>query len=396
MKNKTLPLILGMVLLMGIGTVAAANSLSNVVGIDVPSNAVAGNTFQANFSFDYLDEGINEGDSPFIIRLNFTSEDSEYPVWKNDFNVEGMVKKCTWTILGACIYPKEVDVSCSEIAPLTIINPIDTTTITAIPNGTFYCYNAEGDLNLNEHDKVSLYVTSNMALYPGQYEITAEMFYLSDTTAPFVLIVNKGDFNKYYKDGNYIEVHTNITDGRALSNYFGAIINSTQSYGISFWKMEGGIYYFTNTLPTNLSEGDYELRITATDTSGNIGTDNTTLKIDLTSPKIELLQPTESIYGGVIPVELNVTDAKAGVNKNSVKIRFREIKNGQICPETGGSLGDYSCTTTSWISLDYIETTQTFKKEVNTTELNLASGEYWLDAKAEDILGNEAAWIQEN
>src|SRR4030042_1422394 len=174
MNTKILPIIFGMILLIGI--VSAENSLNNLEGITVPLNpTIAGNTFQANFNFDYYDNLENLDNSPLIIKLDFVSDNSDYPVWKEDFEVSGFIEKKA--IFG--FWTKTVEFTCSEIAPLTIVNPIDTTTITEIPNGTFYCYNAEGDLKLNEHDEVFLNVTSHPALYPGEYSLTAEMFYLN-------------------------------------------------------------------------------------------------------------------------------------------------------------------------------------------------------------------------
>jgi len=105
MKNK-LTIILGMVLLVGI--VAAANTLSNLEGITIPvSPVIAGNTFSANFSFDYLADGTNEDNSPLIIKLNLTSGDqTSFPVWKGDFEIEGFLDKCIWNIFGVCVFSK--------------------------------------------------------------------------------------------------------------------------------------------------------------------------------------------------------------------------------------------------------------------------------------------------
>ena len=145
MKQKTLTIIFGMIFLVGL--VAAANTLSNLEGITIPvSPVIAGNTFSANFSFDYYDNLENEDNSPLIIKLNLTSNDQiNYPVRKGDFEISGLIEKTA--IWG--IWTKTVPFSCSENEPQTIINPIDTTTINEVPDGTFYCYDAEGDLKLN-------------------------------------------------------------------------------------------------------------------------------------------------------------------------------------------------------------------------------------------------------
>jgi len=387
MKPKILITIFAIILLIGI--ITAGNTLDNLKGITVPlSPTIAGNTFQANFSFDYLANGVNEDNSPLIIKLNITSENQiNYPVWKGDFQMDGIIKKCTWTILGVCLLPRDVSFTCSEIAPLTIINSIDTTTITEIPNGTFYCYNAEGDLKLNEHDRVFLNITSHPALYPGDYNLTAEMFYLNDTTAPIVLILNKNDFeNKYYRELSNIEVRANISDGRGIAGVWGVIITPSQNISLEKGDPDGTVYPFTKILPIDILEGSYELRITAKDLSENTESDNTILKIDRTGPNITAIQPKGLIYAEILPVELNVTDAKAGVNTQSVYYRLREMNGTSICPESG--IGTWDCYNGGWVKLDLNSTTETYKTSINTTQLGMESGEYWFEAKAEDILGN--------
>ncbi|MBU2576442.1 MAG: DUF4625 domain-containing protein [Nanoarchaeota archaeon] len=387
MKQKTLTIILGMIFLIGI--VAAANTLSNLdVTINIPANVIAGDTFTADFSFDYYDNLENEDNSPLIIKLNLTSNDQiKYPVWKGDFEISGLIEKTA--IWG--IWTKTVPFSCSEEETQIIINPIDTTTINNISNGTFYCYNADGDLKLNEHDEVFLYVTSHPALYPSQYTLTAEMFYLNDTTAPIVLILNEEYFDQYFRDGSYVDFEASITDGRGIQNYNSYI--ETPLYNFSFAKelVSDSVYHFYQTLPGTIPEGDWVLNVTATDTSGNGASDNTIIKIDKTGPVITLVSPGDGeVVSEIIPLKINVTDGKSGTDQSSVYYRLREIVSGQICPEIGVPLGNYTCTRTDWINLPYIlSTTELYGKDVNTTELNLTSGEYWLDVKAQDILGNE-------
>lgn len=383
---KILSIIFGMIFLIGgLGIASAENSLYNLTGITIPVNAVAGDTFTANFSFDYYDNYENKDNSPLIIQLNFTSNDTNFPVWKGDFQVNGTIEKKL--IFG--FWNKKINFTCSENETQQIVNPLDTTTITNVSNGTFYCYNEEGDLKLNEHDEVFLNITSHPALFPGKYDLTAKMFYLDDTTNPIVEILNKMDFERYYKPGNYMEVKVNITEARGLiSNPIGKILASA-NYSYSLNK-DGEFYYFRENIPGDLSEGDYLVNISATDNSGNVGSDNVTLKIDLTAPTIELVSPTnESVYEEIIPLKLNVSDEKSGVNSSSVYYRLREIVNGVICPEYGTPLGNYSCARTDWININLNSTSNLYEENVNTTELNLNSGAYWLEAKASDLLGNE-------
>ena len=386
MKQKIITIILGMVFLVGL--VAAANTLSNLEGIIVPvSPVIAGNTFSANFNFDYLADGINEDNLPLIIKLNLTSGDqTDYPVWRGDFEIDGFVKRSY--LFG--LFIKEIPFNCSEESPQTI-NYVVGSEIVSPENGTFYCYNEEGNLELDRHDNIFLNIKSHPALWPGQYNLTASLYYLNDTYSPIVQILNKANFeNVYYKSGNNIEVKADIND-LYLDETFGKIYwngNETFLYEV----IKEGVYYYSKTIPEEIPEGNYIIKISAKDETENMGMDETVLLIDETAPEIELVEPT-GLVSEEFFVKFNVTDEKAGVNNESVQVRLREIVNGQICPETGGSIGNFSCTTTEWINLELNQTSDLFEVKINTTELNLTSGEYWLDARAEDMLGNKAEWI---
>jgi hypothetical protein len=175
MKHKTLTIILGMIFLIGIAT---ASTLTNIQGIDVPLNVIAGDTFQVNFSFDYLDDFGNKDNSPLIIRLNFTSNDSvNYPVWKGDFGVNGYIEKSY--LLG--LYIKTIQFNCSEEENQTITHSTGVENVYA-PDGIFYCYNEEGDLKLDRKYNVFLNIKSHHALWPGQYNILVELMEMESDT----------------------------------------------------------------------------------------------------------------------------------------------------------------------------------------------------------------------
>ena len=367
--------------------------ISNTTGIDI-SNFIAGSTTTANFSFDYEDIYDADKHYPLIFKINISYlEDAEEcqlddcSVWKNDFEIDGLLRR--YYLFGAL--HKDIKLKCSEESPLTINHQMGSNTLD-VPEGIFYCYNTtEGTIEtLKKRNKIFLNIFSNPALYPATYKITAQMFYANDTYSPIVNITNKNDFNVYYREGNNIEVQATINENMGLSNKWGTIFTPTQNITVPFSHKTEGIYYFTKMLPNDIQEGNYILKITAEDTSGNIGNDSTTLKIDMTAPVITLVSPEDkSVVSEIIPLKINVTDEKSGTNQSSVYYRLREIISKQICPEIGVPLGNYSCARTDWINLPYNPTTGFYEKEVNTTELNLNSGEYWLDVKAKDILGNE-------
>ena len=377
-------LILAMAVLM-IGLVSAGDrTLYETTDIDIPSDIVAGNTFGANFSFKYLDDFSNPDNSPLIIQLNFTSDDESYPVWRGDFEVSGRVEKYA---LWGFIHVGTVYFECNNSETQIIDHPLDSQTVWA-DNGTFYCYNSAGDLQLEEHDEVYFDMVSNYALYPGQYGLSASMFYLTDGKAPFVNITNKGLFDKYYRENDNVLVLATIDDVSGISEKWASVtLAGTEIFPVNYDHFENDEYYFSRNTPVDIVEDDYELFVFAEDNYGNRGNDSVILKIDRTGPIITLIEPSGGIYDEMIPVELQVEDAKSGVNNQSVYYRISEIVNGTFCPSTGIILGNFSCYNSGWLPATYNSTTTNYHDEFNSALIE--SGEYWFEAKAEDILGNQ-------
>ena len=388
-------LTIGILLILSLtALISAERIIDNATEIDI-DNFVAGSTAQANFSYSYLrDRPENPDNSPLILRINITSSnETNFPVWRGDFEVSGFIKRY---ILFGLIPIGEKPFNCNEQDIQTIVHPLGSEPVNA-ENGTFYCFDPEGNLDFgdfNSYDEVFLNIKSHPALWPGEYNLSAELYYLTDTYPPIVTIINKGDFEtKYYRELDNIEVEAEINDIN-LEDSWGTIFTLTQNITVPFSHKTGGIYYFTKILPIEIQEGNYNLTIFAEDTSGNVGNDSTTLMIDRTGPNIELVEPVGGIFSEIIPIKFNVTDEKAGVNNESVQARLREIKEGiGLCPETGGPINGTECITTPWINLTLNSTSNLFEVNVNTTDYNFTSGSYWLEAKAEDILGNKAEWI---
>jgi len=391
MKQKTLTIIFGMIFLIsvfssGILSAEYAGVLTDTSEISI-DDFISGNTASANFSFSYEDY-YGTSEYPHILRINISSSDSQYLVWKGDFELSGYVRKYTFFN----VFHTDIELNCSESPSLTIEHPLGTNTL-AVPNGTFYCYNTTSEKinELDKNDKVFLNLKSHIALYPGEYTLTAEVFYLNDTKAPIVSIINKNVFEtNYYRDFSDIEVVAEITDGSAIADKWGTIFTSSQNITIPFSHLESGLYYFTKTLP-DIQEDDFPLYIFASDSEGNKGNDSTILRIDKTGPNIELIQPNVSVIlselNPILNIEMYVTDAKSGVNTNSVEYLLREMDGTSICPEDG--VGTWDCYSSGWTKLELDEGTGTYKTEVNITEEGLTSAEYWLQVRAEDLLGNQ-------
>ena len=377
-------LILAMVVLM-LGVVFAEENrtLYYSEGINLPLNVVAGSSFEVDFSYVYLDDHSNPESSPLIIQLNFSSNDSDYPVWRNDFEVSGRVEKY---VFFGMIGIGTINFECNNSENQIIEHSLDSQEVWA-GNGTFYCYNEEGDLELEEYDEVYLNITSNSALSPGKYNLTASMFYLTDERAPFVNITNKNVFEKYYREIDNVEIIATINDGSEIVNKWGTAFLGYENLTFPWTHNDyGGLYYFSRNTPEDIVEGDYDLFIFAEDDYNNTGNDSVVLKIDRTGPEIILIQPNGSVYDEILPIEANISDEKAGVDYLTAEYRLREMNETNICPESGS--GTWDCYNSGWLSLPYVSG-DLFFIEVNTTEVGLNSGEYWLEIKAYDILGNK-------
>ena len=389
MKQKILmTIIFGMIFLIGIlGFVSAdgyGGVINNVSGIYI-NDFVAGSTTTANFSFNYID---NFGDEqyPHILRINITSEDQiNYPVWKGDFKLNGFVKK--YRLWPFPLY-YNVNLNCSEESPLTINSQLGPNTLNVL-NGTFYCYNTTSNAldNLKKHDEVYLTIKSNPALWPGNYNLTAEIFYMNDTLAPFVNIINKNSFETYYREIDNVEIIAEINDGSTIIEKWGMAFLPDENITFPFTHENSDLYYFSRNTPVDIPEGNYPLFVFAEDEYNNLGNDSVTLKIDRAGPGIILIQPNSLIYDETIPVKLNVIDAKSGVDNSSVFYRISEIVNGTFCPDTGVIFGNYTCYNSGWMSTQLNTTSGYYEDEFNAT--NVTSGSYYFEAEAEDILGNK-------
>lgn len=366
------------------GVVSANHSLSNVVNFSMPANVIAGSSFDAKFSFDYRFGGDNEDGSPLIIKLDIVSEENEtYPVWKGDFRISGVIEK-SWFFN---MLSETVEFNCSEEYNQTIEHPLDAQNVTA-PDGVFYCYNEEGDLRLEESDKVTLEIVSHHALYPGEYIFSASMFYLTDERAPFVNITNKGLFDLYYREVDNVLVRATIDDVSGISQWWSSVtLAGVEIFPVTYDHFEGEEYYFSRNTPEDIVEDDYELFVFAEDEYGNEGNDSVILKIDRSAPEISLIQPNgSSVYGknDSLVIEVGVSDVKAGVDMDSVEYRLREMNGSNICPDGGVILGNYSCYNSGWVA----DWDSDFVVDINISGSDFVSGSYWLEARACDILGN--------
>jgi hypothetical protein len=367
--------------LFGIAT--ADKYIDNASPINV-GNFIAGNSVRINFSYDFFrDRPQNPDNSPLILNIKFQSESEYYPVWREDFKVSGYIDRY---LFWGLIKVKTEHFECNDDEIQTIKHPLGIEIIENIPNGTFFCFDKDGKLdfsNFNAHDKVYLDVTSKPNIWPGQYNITAKMLYMTDDHPPIIIIKNKTYFEQYFRDGSYVEFQAEILDIN-LEDYNAKIL-ANQNISFSKEISDKNTYRFFQVLPYDIPEGYFDLIIWAKDAFGNSAYNKTKIKIDRTPPELSLISPLNtSIIGELLIINVSAQDEKSGLNESSIAYKLREMNGNNICPEYG--IGSWNCYNSGWININKGDLG--FYVAVNTTKFELKSGEYWLEIKACDILNN--------
>ncbi len=209
MKQKTLTIILGMVLLVGIVT---ATTLTNVSEQLIIPDFIAGGTTSTTFSFDYASEFNDVTHKPLVIRVNISSLEEGYPVGIGDFSLTSFIEQYTlWNL----IFEKTIPLNCVEESEIDFPGPDGVFyTERNIPDGIFYCYDPANYLTLLEldrRDKVTLDISSDPALYPGVYSVGVELLEVtSETQQPEDQYINTVSIDAI-DDSNMVAYGTNQT-----------------------------------------------------------------------------------------------------------------------------------------------------------------------------------------
>lgn len=213
MKNKKSITIFAVVLLIGIVTAGTITNLTPSLEI---SNFIAGGTTSTTFSFDYPNTNDNYNNAPLVARVNITSLNPIYQVWKDDFNLFMYMEHC---LLPYCIggFVTPIPMTCSENSPIQFKakdKPDIQYTINEVLNGTFYCYNPNYYmLQLSSRDRVTLNITSDPALYPGQYNVTIELMEMQpDNQGPVIQLIEPIGDNIFSEIDKVVPIKLNIAD----------------------------------------------------------------------------------------------------------------------------------------------------------------------------------------
>jgi len=212
MNHKTLTIIFGIIFLIGI--VSAAGTIANLSpSMNIPS-FIAGGTTSTTFSFDYPNNLGNNPDASLVLQVNINSLNQNYPVWKGDFQLSGFIEQ--YPLFGLSFLEKTIPLKCVENTAEFRIQQGLLYTQTNIPNGTFYCYDSNDYINmlkLDRRDKVNFSISSNPALYPGQYSVSVELLEMEpDNQGPVIKLVSPTDGQLFSEQNKIIPIKLNITD----------------------------------------------------------------------------------------------------------------------------------------------------------------------------------------
>lgn len=204
-------IVFGMILL--VGTVFASGTITNFSLTKDPANFVAGDTTRMNFSFDYPDDYENNPGNSLVLRVNLSSLNEEYPVWKDNFNMHGRINKYS---LFDFVFENTYSLKCVEDSAEFRVERGLLYTKENINNGTFYCYDPNNYidmLELGRRDKGYLNISSDPALYPGDYNITVELMEMEpDNKGPEIELVSSFDNTIFSENDNVIPIKINVTD----------------------------------------------------------------------------------------------------------------------------------------------------------------------------------------
>lgn len=198
--------------------IVSAGTLTNTQLISDFDDFFAGGITGASFSFEYLDSDDNYNDAPLVAIVNVTSSDDDFPVWKGDFEMAMVAKQYFLpNIFGEIFLINEIPLTCSEDTPITFKVKDRSEvqySISEITAGSFYCYNPNYYmLQLDSKDIFTLNITSNIALYPGIYDIEVSLFEMEpDFKGPEITLISPTGDEIFSEVDNLIEIKLDIND----------------------------------------------------------------------------------------------------------------------------------------------------------------------------------------
>jgi len=301
-----------------ISTVYAQGKIIDLIVYGPIPDFVAGESVSAEFSFNYPDKSAlypyQVNGAPLIIVFNISSNNSEYPVWKGDFAVNGVMND---------IY----DFNCVEDA--FIIDYISANIqIPNIPNGTFYC--SDKDLlamDLNSRNEIVLNFESHPALWPGKYNFSIDLYYpeefQQENLIKFVYVPQE---DKIYDDDR-IEIQAS-SDFEC--DWYVMDMNDRRP---KFKRMCRDEKFCSKKL--SFDEGENSIVIKAVDELGNSAEVEKSFRVDSKKPKIYKTYPKRGFANGVFEIEFKEENPETLVLHYGGKEKEINVKACANCRKKG-------------------------------------------------------------
>ena len=236
-------LVLALVVLL-VGVVGAFGVITNISDLTL-HNFTAGSLATANFSFDYPSFNATypnqRDDAPLMIKVDIVSSDSNYSVWKGDFDLGGSVVNHGWWVLP----DREYTLDCRE-DDFSYKYGSWVQEITDIPNGTFYCFNPQfSAMRAGSSNDVVLNIGSEPALWPGEYNFSVGLYYpIEEYIVVGVIAVNGSNYVGVGENGTVVfNMSFEISGGNAIRMKLSDLVDGyVAPDGIGFVIGDGASY----------------------------------------------------------------------------------------------------------------------------------------------------------
>ncbi|MCK5149365.1 hypothetical protein KAJ87_00370 [Candidatus Pacearchaeota archaeon] len=282
MKTKTFLIMLGILLVLPL--IQAQGNITNLVFNQEIPDFIAGETVSTIFTFNYPDiSGIypNQIENALLVFvINISSNNSNYPVWKNDFELNGSMQPYNYKFI------------CSE-DDFILDYPFGPVEIENIPDGTFYCTNKEFlEMDLDSINEVTLNIKSNPALWPGEYNFSVGFFYPENMAEKPWNLTIYSPIEKIYGSRR---IKFNLTTSKEVKlieykNWgdrqprWRRLCRNCNEYGFSKKKLK------------SFKEGEHNITIRATDSFDQTKEENILFSIDSKKPRISKTLPRKNKF----------------------------------------------------------------------------------------------------
>lgn len=230
---KILTILITTLILISLASFTNASGEITNLSYEQNLNLVAGSTQEYEIQFTYPEKNATipnqRENSSLVLIVELNSQNPEYPVWKEDFQISGKLET-------RGIFSQEYNLTCYDEL-FTLNYPFGPVKIQNIPNGTFYCSQEELKLKTNSQNSLDLQIKPHQNLYPGNYTIkiglySPELCFDEDQNKA----VNGLDIPGFKSKLSKILQGTADYDACYDSNYDGALNGNDIQKSISWFK----------------------------------------------------------------------------------------------------------------------------------------------------------------